>query len=235
MEELVKDLKKLEDPVRAEHALKFFKTGPGEYGEGDVFLGCSVPQVRSVAKKYRMMQLNGLGKLLDSEFHEVRQSALFIMVYQFLSKSDESKRKEIFDLYLKKARQGRVNGWDLVDGSAPNIVGGYLKDKDRDLLYNLAETDDLWLQRISVLATFLYIKESDFEDALAIGEILVDHEHDLIHKAVGWMLREIGNRDRSVEEQFLNEHYKTMPRTMLRYAIEKFPEDLRQAYLKGTV
>ncbi len=234
--DVVKELAKLKDPVKAGNLQWFFKTGPGEYGEGDVFWGLNVPDTRKVAKQFKDLSLEEISQLLDSEVHEQRQCGLFILVLRS-KKNKEATVKEDFDFYLKKAREGRINNWDLVDASAPYIVGGHLADKeDRSILVDLAKSEDLWLQRISIISTLYFINRlQQFDDALEIGELLLDHEHDLIHKAVGWMLREIGNNDREVEEVFLRKHYKTMPRTMLRYAIEKFPEELRQDYLKGRI
>jgi 3-methyladenine DNA glycosylase AlkD len=235
MEAVLKEFRGHEDSEVAEHHLRFFKTGPGEYGEGDVFIGVRVPMVRQVASNFKDLDNSKLNQMLDHEIHEVRQCALFIMVKQFKSSNKEVERKTIFKLYMKKAKEGKVNNWDLVDGSAHHIVGGFLQNRDRKLLLTLADENKLWLQRIAVIATFRFIEENDFEDALLVAEKLVHHEHDLIHKAVGWMLREIGNRDRAVEENFLNQYYKSMPRTMLRYAIEKFPKSLRQKYLLGHI
>lgn len=225
-------LEELADPVRAEHSKKFFKTGPGEYGEGDVFLGLKVPDTRKVAQRFRDLPLADVRRLLRSPIHEYRLTALFILVRQFET-ADERGRKRIYDLYLKNTRY--VNNWDLVDGSAHQIVGGYLVDKDRGILLELAQSASLWERRIAIIATYHFIKRDDFASTVTIAEHLVADKEDLIHKAVGWMLREVGNRDRAVEERFLAKHYQHMPRTMLRYAIERFPERRRQAYLKGRV
>ncbi|MFC1598057.1 DNA alkylation repair protein [Patescibacteria group bacterium] len=227
--ELKKEMKALGDSERAKNALWFFKTGKGEYGEGDKFLGITVPLQRKVAKKYRDLPLVEVEKLLQSPIHEHRLTALFILVDQF-NKADEAGKARIYKLYLKNTKY--INNWDLVDSSAHFIVGGYLLDRPRDVLYKMARSRDLWKKRIAVLATFMFIREDDFKDALRISEILLQDEHDLIHKAVGWMLREVGNRDQATEEKFLKKHHKKMPRTMLRYAIEKFDEKKRQAYLE---
>jgi 3-methyladenine DNA glycosylase AlkD len=229
--DIIKQLRGLGDPADAEHLQRFFKTGKGKYGEGDRFLGIRVPAIRQCVKTYRAVSRETVEKLLQSEWHEVRLLALLILVAQYERAAGPSERQSIYRLYLRHT--DRINNWDLVDLSAPNIVGAYLFDHDRKPLYRLARSSDLWERRIAMLATFYFIRKDDFKDALGIANILVDDAHDLIHKAVGWMLREVGKRDKAVEEKFLRKHCRTMPRTMLRYAIEKFPEDERQAYLKG--
>lgn len=223
------ELRKIADPKIAEHSQRFFKTGPGEYGEGDKFLGIRVPNIREVAKKFKELSLDETEQLLQSKYHEERLCALIILSNRS-KKADPEEQKAIFDLYLENTEF--VNNWDLVDTSAEDIVGSYLIDKDRNILYELAESDDLWERRIAVMSTFYFIKNDDFDDTLALAEILINDDHDLIHKAVGWMLREIGKRDLEIEEGFLDQHAKNMPRTMLRYAIEKFPEKKRQFYLQ---
>lgn len=228
-----KALRKLADQEIAEHSKRFFKTGRGEYGEGDEFHGIRVPEQRKIARKFRELPLAETEKLLRSEYHEERLTALFILVDAF-ERGGEAERKAIFELYLQHTEQ--INNWDLVDSSAPKILGPWLEDKDRDILYKLARSKLLWERRIAMMTCLPFIRSnSDFEDALNIAGILLDDDHDLIHKAVGWMLREIGNISLETEEQFLAEHYRKMPRTMLRYAIEKFPEKKRKAYLEGTV
>ena len=229
MTSLIKDLNELADPIKAEKLQGFFKTGKGEYGEGDVFLGISVPEQRKIAKKYRTLDLDEVISLLNSEIHEHRLVALLIMVDQF-NKSDEDKRRKIVSLYLENTNF--VNNWDLVDLSAHKILGEYYWDKPKDLLYLLAESDSLWERRISVISTFAYIRRGSFDESLKMAEKLVNDDHDLIHKAVGWMLREVGKRDQAKEEEFLMKHYKTMPRTMLRYAIEKSNADKRKFYMQ---
>jgi len=228
LDQIKKDLAKLEDPERAKNSQWFFKTGKGQYGEGDVFLGITVPQQRKVAKKYMHLSLSDLQELLSSKIHEHRFTALVILISKY-QKAEEPSKKEIFDFYLENSEN--INNWDLVDLSAPKIVGKYLLDKERSILYKLAKSDSLWERRISILSTFTFIDNNDFEDALNISEILLNDEHDLIHKAVGWALREIGKRDQNLEERFLVKHYLHMPRTMLRYAIEKFDEKKRKKYL----
>ncbi len=232
MLKIQKALRETGDPEKAAHALRFFKTGPGEYGEGDQFLGLRVPDIRRLAKEGRDTSREDVLTLLQSPYHEERLLALLIWVDQF-RRGEPARRKEIYMQYLDHAH--RVNGWDLVDTSAPQIVGGWLVDKSRRPLYRLAKSQNLWERRIAIMATFHFIRLKDFEDALKLsGELLLD-DQDLMHKAVGWMLREVGNRDRAAEEKFLKNRYHKMPRTMLRYAIEKFPEPLRQDYLKGRV
>ena len=229
---IIAEMKALADPVRAAHSQKFFGTGPGQYGAGDRFLGIRVPQVRKVAARYRELDLEEVHILLCNPLHEIRLLALVILATQF-KKANPAGQKAIYNLYMQNRQW--VNNWDLVDLSAPTIVGGWLKSRSRAILSRLARSKSLWDRRISVLATFWFIRDGDFDDALLLAEILLDDSEDLIHKAVGWMLREIGKRDRKVEEGFLKLHYKKMPRMMLRYAIEKFPESLRQRYLQGKV
>jgi 3-methyladenine DNA glycosylase AlkD len=230
--EIQNKLRKLADKEKAEILRGFFKTGPGQYGEGDVFLGITVPVLRKLAQECRGTSVPDAVRLLKSSIHEERVFALFLLVSAY-SKGDASLKKKIYTLYLKNTRY--INNWDLVDLSAPNIVGSYLEDKSRKPLYELAKSRDLWKRRIAILATFSFIRQNDFLDALKISKILIADGHDLIHKAVGWMLREVGKRDLSAEEKFLLQHYKRMPRTMLRYAIERFPEVKRQRYLNGKV
>ena len=224
------EIKKQKNPEQAKILQGFFKTGKGQYGEGDIFYGIKVPVQRKIVKGFKDLPIPDIKVLIKSKIHEERLIALLILVSQF-SKGDEKKRKRIFDFYIKT--RGGINNWDLVDLSAPNIVGAFLQDKDRVLLYKFAKSNDLWEKRIAILSTFTFIRNNDFEDALRISRILLTDKHDLIHKAVGWMLREIGKRDIKIEEKYLAKYYKQMPRTMLRYAIEKFPESKRQNYLKG--
>lgn len=216
---------------KAVTSARFFKTGKGEYGEGDLFLGITVPEIRKIAGRHADASVECIECLLDDPVHEHRLLALLILVKQF-AKGDLEKQRSIKDFYLAKA--DRVNNWDLVDSSADKILGMWLlSQKDRSVLDQLASTDHLWRQRIAIIATFAMIREESFGDTLRIAEALIDHEHDLIHKAVGWMLREVGKRDLAQEEEFLRKHAQNMPRTMLRYAIECFPEEQRQAWLKG--
>lgn len=225
-------LQKLSNKKKAKVLQGFFKTGPGEYGEGDIFLGITVPVLRKVSKEHADISLRETVQLLKSSVHEERLLSLFMLVYAF-AKGEAAVQKKIYSLYLRNSKY--INNWDLVDLTAPNIVGAYLLDKSRKPLYALAQSDNIWKRRIAMLATFQFIKQQDFNDALRIARILLRDEHDLIHKAVGWMLREVGKRSQPVEEQFLKQHYKKMPRTMLRYAIERFPEERRKQYLKGEI
>lgn len=227
--EAKQDLQKLRNPQRAEFLKRFFKTGKGEYAEGDDLLGISVPKTREMAKKHKDLALTDAANLLQSPYHEERLMALFILVDQF-NKATETEKSKIVKVYLKLAAK-YVNNWDLVDSSAQYILGNYLLHKPRAILYKLAGSKNLWEKRIAIISTAHFIRNEEFFDTLKIAEILLNDKHDLIHKAVGWMLREVGNRDRAVEIEFLNEHAARMPRTMLRYAIEKFPEPLRLKYL----
>jgi len=232
IEELKKSLDKLANPAQAKILQGFFKTGIGEYGEGDIFLGISMPAQRKNAKNYAGLNLSKIKELLESDIHEHRMAAIIILVEKYQKANDEEKAN-IANFYLKNAK--RINNWDLVDVSAPKILGDFLLDKDKKVLYDFAKSKNLWEKRIAIISTFGFIRKEKFYDALSISEILLNDSHDLIHKAVGWMLREIGNRDIDVEEEFLKKYYKTMPRTMLRYAIEKFDEEKRLGYLKGTI
>jgi 3-methyladenine DNA glycosylase AlkD len=210
---------------------RFFKTGPGQYGEGDLFRGIRVPVLRRLSKTHQDIPLELAEKLLHSPYHEDRLLALLILVRK-AAKADEAERAHIHTLYLDNTRF--INNWDLVDASAEHIVGAFLRDKSKEPLYQLARSGCLWERRIAILATFHFIKRGRFDETLGIAEILLKDPHDLIHKAVGWMLREIGKRDVQREEAFLSAHYPQMPRTMLRYAIERFEQDKRLGYLKGT-
>ena len=231
-EEVQSRLRSLANPQHAAILARFFKTGPGEYGEGDVFIGIKVPVIRKVAKEFRSVPLPEVEILLHSEIHEERLLALVILVSQF-ARADDAARKRIYDLYL--ANTDHINNRDLVDLSAPQVVGGYLEKRSRKPLYRLAKSESLWERRIAILATFQLIRQGDFADTLKIAEILLGDEEDLIHKAVGWILREVGKRDVVALETFLGKHCRGMPRTMLRYAIERFPEEKRLAYMRGTV
>jgi 3-methyladenine DNA glycosylase AlkD len=218
------------DPDRARMSQRFFKTGPGEYGAGDVFVGLTVPQVRTIAKDGLALSLAEVVRLLRSPLHEARLLALFVLVRAY-QRGDDVSRESIYTLYLKNTRH--INNWDLVDCSAEHIVGAHLWTRDRSVLGALAASDLLWERRIAILATFHFIKRGAFAETLRIAERVLGDPEDLIHKAAGWMLREVGKRDLAAEEAFLKKHCRAMPRTMLRYAIEKFPEDLRQRYLRG--
>lgn len=230
LEKLRKELKKLSNEKKAATLQKFFKTGEGEYGFGDVFLGLTVPQCRTLAIKYKEIPFEELLILLRSEVHEERLIALLVMVHNF--EHYEMLQRRIYEFYMKNIKF--VNNWDLVDLSSDKIVGGYLIDKPKAVLYKLSESKNLWERRISMVSTYHFIKNGQFEDALEIAQRLVEDEADLIQKAVGWMLREVGKRDEKLELEFLAKNYKTMGRTALRYAIEKFPENTRKNYLVGT-
>lgn len=221
-------LRQLASAEQAVIARRFFKTGPGEYGEGDQFLGLKVPQVRGLVRPCDVLQEEDVLALLHSGFHEERLLALLCLVRRF-ERGDDKSRTRVFDLYLKNTRW--INNWDLVDTSAPHIAGAWLLDKDRSILRKLAKSKSLWERRISVLATQTFIRHRQFADTIEIVHSLLGDSHDLMHKACGWMLREVGNRDVKVLETFLAEHVCAMPRTMLRYAIEKLPEKQRKAWL----
>lgn len=221
----------LASPELAVLQQRFFKTGAGQYGEGDVFLGIKVPPLRSLAKQHRDTDLNTIKTLLHSKYHEERLFALLLLM-QFYERATEKERGVAFDLYLSNANL--VNNWDLVDVSAPHIVGRHLATRPRKVLHRMARSSSLWERRIAIISTFYFIRNNEFDDTLSIAQTLLHDEQDLMHKAVGWMLREVGKRDLEAEETFLLQHYHDMPRTMLRYAIERFPEKRRQQYLKGT-
>jgi 3-methyladenine DNA glycosylase AlkD len=225
-------LRRLGDRRQAANLQRFFKTGPGEYGEGDVFLGIKVPLLRKFAKEHECLHLREIVNLLKSPVHEERLLALLLLVSRF-RKGGEKEKKGIYELYLKNTQF--VNNWDLVDLTAPHIIGGFLEARSRRPLNRLARSSSLWERRIAIVSTLYFIRDCDFSDTLRIARILLSDKEDLIHKAVGWALREVGKKDMSVEEDFLKTCYTTMPRTMLRYAIERFPEVLRQKYLKGKI
>lgn len=225
-------LRKSADKEKAKILQRFFKTGKGEYGEGDKFLGVQMPILRNLVKEFPDVTIDESIELLKSIYHEERMLALLFMVHRF-TKGDEKTKKKIYQLYLKNTSQ--INNWDFIDVTSPHIVGAWLRDKDRKVLYKLAKSTSLWERRIAIISTFHFIRKKDFEDTLAISTILLRDKEDLIHKAVGWMLREIGNRSLETEETFLIKHYKQMPRTMLRYAIEKFSEVRRREFLYGKV
>lgn len=228
---LIKDLQALANPVKAAFFPRFFKTGPGEYAEGDTFIGVTVPQTRLIVKTYRDMPLNDVKILLKNPIHECRLAALLILVDQY-KRGDEGLKKKIVDVYLKNTDV--INNWDLVDSSADKILGNWLDSiGDTSVLDRLATSNHLWKQRIAIIATLHFIRKKEFRHTFRIATLLIHHPHDLIHKAVGWMLREVGKKDRNAEETFLKKYYSKMPRTMLRYAIESFEEPKRMAYLKG--
>jgi len=236
LHQLKEDLKQFANPGKAKFFPRFFKAGSGDYGEGDIFIGVTVPNQRQVAKKYASeIKISNVLKLLKSQIHEHRLTALLIFVLKF-NRGDKDTRKQIVTLYLANTQW--VNNWDLVDSSADKILGAWLSENPpsaRKILDRLAQSQLIWERRIAMIATYYFIKQNEYKDALRIAGILINDQHDLIHKAVGWMLREVGKRDQKTEEDFLKIHYKTMPRTALRYAIEKFPPQKRLAYLNGTV
>lgn len=228
VEKITKQLKALGNKTAAEHAMRFFKTGSGQYGEGDLFLGITVPVLRQIAKEHQDISLDDIVELLQSPLHEARMLALLIMVLQYKQGRNEA---AIYRAYLANTR--RVNNWDLVDCSAEYIVGAHLFERSRAPIIKLAKSKSLWERRIAIIATFYFIRRNQFDDTLTIANLLLNDKEDLMHKAVGWMLREVGKRDLKVEEEFLLPRYKQMPRTLLRYAIERFPEPKRLACLKG--
>lgn len=231
LQNLRKDLRKLSNKKKAVLFQRFFKTGVGEYGFGDIFLGITVPQSRSIAIKYKDLEFVNITELLKSKMHEERLIALLILVYKFEKQPLEQRR--IYDFYLKHTKF--INNWDLVDLSSHKIIGEYLKDKPKEVLGKLSKSKSIWERRIAVIATFSFIRENHFKESLKLAQNLIEDKEDLIQKAVGWMLREVGKKDRKTEEEFLNKYYKKMGRTALRYAIEKFPETLRKKYLLGKI
>lgn len=228
---ILSELRSFASPAKAAHLSRFFKTGPGQYGEGDMFLGVIVPNTRSIAKANISTPFNELQVMLESEWHEVRLCALLILVYRYNRRGcGEDERREIFNFYINNTRH--CNNWDLVDLTCRDIVGAYLLDKDRSIIYNLAKSDNLWEQRISIVSTWAFIRNGEFDDTFDLAKLFMSHKHDLIHKAVGWMLREVGKRNRERLSQFLEEFATRLPRTALRYAIEHYPEEERLYYLK---
>jgi 3-methyladenine DNA glycosylase AlkD len=225
-------LRHLGNKSRAEVSARYFKTGKGQYGEGDIFLGLSAPQLRKLATEYQAIGTDIILELLESAIHEERMLAVLTLVRRY-ARGDEGAKRKVYELYLENTRF--INNWDLVDVSAPNIVGHFLMARSRRPLYALAKSASLWERRIAIISTLYFIRNDDFADTLKIAKLLLSDKEDLIHKAVGWMLREVGKRSRADEETFLVEHHSHMPRTMLRYAIEKFPEAERQLYLKGKI
>jgi 3-methyladenine DNA glycosylase AlkD len=254
LQKLQKEIRSCANPEKAKLLSRFFKTGKGEYAEGDIFLGIMVPTQRIIAKKFFNLSISNVERLLHSKYHEERLIALFILIYQF-EKGDEKTKGKIFSLYLANTKH--INNWDLVDLSAPKIVGEFLFSqtvagrglttpfetlrtgsgdpvrRPNGVLKKLAQSNDLWERRIAVLATFQYIKYNSFKESLEIAELLLEDKHDLIHKSVGWMLREVGKRNQETEEEFLKKYAKEMPRTMLRYSIERFEEKKRREYLSS--
>ena len=221
-----RDLREAGNSEKARILQRFFKTGEGEYGQGDVFLGVTVPESRKIAQKYGDLSFPDVKALLDSKIHEEPFVAILLLVHAF-QRGDE---KRVVDFYLSHTK--KINNWDLVDLSADKILGAYLLSKKKDVLYKLAKSDNIWERRISIVSTYSFIKNGKFDDVLKISELLLDDMHDLIHKAGGWMLREVGKRNQAVEEGFLKRNYLRMPRTMLRYAIERLPESKKRVYMR---
>ncbi len=231
IQQIKQELQKSANLEKAKIYMRFFKTGPKQYGEGDQFLGLTMPEQRVIAKKYINISLEVLQELITSSYHEHRMTALIILTYKY-KKADEDTKKEIYDFYIKNYNS--INSWDLVDVTAPHIVGEYLLDRKsrKRILYEFATSDHLWKKRIAIISTFTFIRNNDFQDTINISEILLQDKHDLIHKAVGWMLREMGKKDEKQLINFLDKHYKIMPRTMLRYSLEKLSEEQRKHYMK---
>lgn len=226
-------LRKLSKPEKIPIYQNFFKTGKGEYAEGDIFIGATVPDTRKVAQSFISTPLGELVPLLNSKIHEDRMCGLMIISYKYQKAQNSEEQKKIVDFYLKHIYA--ANNWDLIDCIVDRILGAWLLDKDKTILYGFAKSSSLWERRMAIISTFHFIKNNKFEDTLKISEILLSDKHDLIHKAVGWMLREVGKRDIKKLESFLKKQSQNMPRTMLRYTIEKFPEKIRKAYLKGEI
>lgn len=231
--DIVNTLEKKGNPEKARHLSRFFKTGKGEYGEGDLFMGVTVPEQRVIARQYQDAGFPVLEELIRSPYHEQRLVALLILECKFGKQKEDKIRKQCIDFYT--SHTDYINNWDLVDLSCYKILGAWLADKDRTLLYEWAQCDHLWKQRIAMVTCMYFIRKNDFTDALAIADLLLRHPHDLIQKAVGWLLRETGKKDEATLTGFLAERYKKMPRTMLRYAIERFPEEKRKKYLNSEI
>ena len=227
------EIRALANKEIAQHSLRFFKTDKGEYGHGDLFLGVRAPKIRLIAKKHIDISITDMKTLIQSKYHEERFLGLIILVNKYAKTKDKKNRNQLYKIYVSSFKY--INNWNLVDVTCPHVTGKHLIDKDRTILYKWAKSGDLWTKRIAMISTFYFIRKNDLDDTFKIADMLLQDEHDLIHKAVGWMLREAGKRDIKKEETFLKKHYKTMPRTMLRYSIEKFPETKRQKYLKGTI
>ena len=233
MNNIIKKLSKLKNKEKAKLLSGFFKTGKGQYGEGDIFWGITVPEQRKIAKEFVGIPIAELNPLIESPVHECRLTALLILTYkfEFATKNKDSKvQRQIYNFYIKNTRY--INNWDLVDVTAPRIVGAYLFDKDRSILYKLVHSKNLWEKRIAIISTYYFIKQKDFIDTIKIAETLLPDKHDLIHKAVGWMLREVGKMDEKVLHEFLKKYAKRMPRTALRYSIERLPVEFKKYYMK---
>jgi 3-methyladenine DNA glycosylase AlkD len=230
---IVEKLRSMSNMQKAREMSRYFKTGYGEYAENDVFLGIGTQEIHNISKQYfKDINLSQTALLLQSKYHEIRRAGIEILVQKMEKETDEHKRQKILFCYLNNIH--KINNWDLVDASAPNLLGAFVENKDKSVLYDFAVSNNLWKQRIAIIATFYYIRKGNFEDTLAIAEILMDNKHDLIHKAIGWMLREVGKRDIETELKFLDKYAAKLPRTALRYAIEKFDDDLREYYMTLT-
>jgi 3-methyladenine DNA glycosylase AlkD len=236
LSQLLDEIKSKSNPEKAKVYQRFFKTGKGEYGEGDIFLGLTVPEQREISKKYTSLSLSKIKKLIDSKVHEHRLTAILILVNKYqesFKEKNEELKKEIVNFYIKNSK--KINNWDLVDLSAPNILGNYLLEKDKKVLYSLAKSKNLWEKRISIVSTLTFIKNNSFGDTLKISEILLKDKHDLIHKATGWMLREVGKKRKEILIDFIKTNYEKIPRTTLRYSIERFPKKEREDILRGKI
>lgn len=233
-DDIIALLKEHGTPEKAKHLSYYFKTGEGTYGEGDLFIGVEVPVTRSILSKYwKDIDLSEIKKLTESEYHEARLVGFLLLLRQYEKSKDQMKKQECVDLYIHQADY--LNNWDLVDLSCYKLLGAWLLDKDRSILYEFARSGHLWRQRIAIVTCMCFIKQGDFKDCEAIADLYLDHKEDLIHKATGWMLREVGKQDEAELKRFLASRYRQMPRTMLRYAIEKFPPDIRSQYIKGEI
>ncbi len=230
---LQNNLRRLANKGTAKHSARFFKTAKGEYGHGDIFLGIRVPVLRKIAKENIGLSISDNKKLIKSKYHEERLLGLIILTKKYEKAETENEKEKLYSIYVSHFKY--INNWDLVDVTCPHIIGKHLVNKDRGILYAWAKSNDLWTRRIAMISNWWFIRNNDLKDVFKISKLLLNDEHDLIHKAVGWMLREAGKKNIAKMEGFLKGHYKTMPRTMLRYAIEKFPEGKRQKYLKGKI
>ncbi len=227
------EIRELANEEIAKHSLRFFKTDKGEYGYGDIFLGVRAPKIRLIAKKHIDLSIADMKILIKSKYHEERFLGLIILVNKYSKTKNNETRNQLYKVYVSSFKY--INNWDLVDVTCSHVIGKHLMDKDRSILYTWAKSEDLWTKRIAIVSTHCFIRKNELQDTFKIAKILLNDEHDLIHKAVGWMLREAGKRDLEKEEIFLKKYYNIMPRTMLRYAIERFPEPKRQKYLRGII
>ncbi|MBS4013770.1 MAG: DNA alkylation repair protein [Bacteroidetes bacterium] len=234
LEKLKKEMLAMANPEKAKLMAKYFQVYPGGYGEGDAFIGLTVPAQRDLSRRYfKDLSLEQSAELLLSKIHEERLTAVFILVLKYARAKNEAEKEQIVKAYIESIKG--VNNWDIVDSSAHKILGPFLENKDKSLLYDFLDSGDLWKQRVAIIATMHYIDRRNYTDIFIMAEKMLNHKHDLIHKALGWMLREVGKKDFNAEYDFLAKHYKKMPRTMLRYAIEKFDEELRRRFLKGEI